>query len=114
MLRQVLRKALRTAGVEVSRTGADPFRDIDPLTRSIYDAVKQFTVTGPAAVFALCDAVRYVARANISGAFVECGVYKGGSSMAAALIAKHLGIGMDLHLFDTFEGMPPPSERDKF
>src|SRR5262249_3207388 len=114
MLKQALRKALRTAGVQVSRIGADPFRDVDAVTRSIYEAVKQFTVTGPAAVFGLGDAVRYVARANISGTFVECGVFKGGSSMAAALMAKHLGIGIDLHLFDTFEGMPPPTERDSF
>jgi hypothetical protein len=114
MLKRALRKALRTAGVEVSRVAADPFRDIDSVARSIYESVAPFTVTGPAAVFALCDAVRYVARAIVPGAFVECSVFKGGSSMAAALMAKHLGMGMDLHLFDTFEGMPPPTERDRF
>jgi O-methyltransferase len=114
MLKRALRKALRTAGVEVSRVAADPFRDIDGVTRSIYQTVEAFTVTGPAAVFALCDAVRYIARTNIPGAFVECGVFKGGSSMAAALMAKHLGIGLDVHLFDTFEGMPPPTKRDAF
>src|SRR5262249_43027363 len=114
MLQWALRNALRAAGVEVSRVAADPFRDIDGVTRSIYQTVEAFTVTGPAAVFALCDAVRYIARTNIPGAFVECGVFKGGSSMAAALMAKHLGIGLDVHLFDTFEGMPPPTKRDAF
>jgi len=38
----------------------------------------------------------------------------GGSSMAAALMAKHLDADLDIHLFDTFEGMPPPTERDAF
>jgi O-methyltransferase len=108
---------LRPVGFELSRIGpnsADPFRDIDSLGRSIYEAVKPFTVTGPAAVFTLCDAVRYVVRAKIPGAFVECGVFMGGSSMAAALAAKQLGADLDIHLFDTFEGMPPPTERDAF
>src|SRR5262245_55478558 len=93
----VLNKALRPAGFELSRIGpnsGDPFRDIDPVARSIYEAVKRFTVTGPAAVFAVCDAVRHVVRADIPGAFVECGVFMGGSSMAAALMAKHFGAAL--------------------
>src|SRR5262245_46940406 len=86
----VLNNVLRPAGLELSRIGpnsGDPFRDVDALNRSIYEAVRPFTVTGPAAVFTLCDAVRYVIRAKIPGAFVECGVFMGGSSMAAALAA---------------------------
>src|SRR5262249_59692626 len=75
----------------IEPNSADPFRDIDSLGRSIYETVKPFTVTGPAAVFTLCDAVRYVVRAKIPGAFVECGVFMGGSSMAAALAAKQTG-----------------------
>lgn len=38
----------------------------------------------------------------LDGSFVECGVYKGGTArLIAALIS-----GRELHLFDTFEGMP--------
>jgi O-methyltransferase len=40
----------------------------------------------------------------LPGAMAECGVYKGGS---ARLIAETLvGADVELHLFDTFEGMP--------
>lgn len=121
-MRSLLRKglpvadrALRAVGLaRVGPNSGDPFRDVDPINKSIYEAVKRFTVTGPAAVFTLCDAVRHVVRANIPGAFVECGVFMGGSSMAAALTAKHLDADLDIHLFDTFEGMPPPTERDAF
>jgi O-methyltransferase len=108
---------LQRLGFQLSRIGpdsGDPFRDVERQVRTIYETVKPFTVTGPAAVFTLCDAVKYVARARIPGAFVECGVFMGGSSMAAALMAKHLGIALDIHLFDTFEGMPRPTERDAF
>jgi O-methyltransferase len=121
-MRSLLRKglpvadrALRAVGLaRVGPNSGDPFRDVDPISKSIYEAVKRFTVTGPAAVFTLCDAVRHVVRANIPGAFVECGVFMGGSSMAAALMAKRLDADLDIHLFDTFEGMPPPTERDAF
>jgi O-methyltransferase len=44
---------------------------------------------------------------------VECGVWRGGSMQAAArtLLAVN-DTSRDLHLFDTFDGMPAPSERD--
>ena len=32
--------------------------------------------------------------------------------MIAASMFKHLGEMRDLHLYDTFEGMPPPTEKD--
>ena len=108
---------LQPLGLQLSRigpNGGDPFRDVEGPVRTIYETVKPFTVTGPAAVFTLCEAVRYVVCARIPGAFVECGVFMGGSSMAAALMAKHLGAKLDIHLFDTFEGMPRPTERDGF
>jgi hypothetical protein len=65
-------------------------------------------------VFAFCEAVRYVERRSIPGAIVECGVWRGGSSMAAALMLGALGAqGRDLCLFDTFEGMSAPTEADQ-
>jgi len=62
---------------------------------------------------ALCNAVDYVVEHGIPGGIVECGVYKGASMMAVALELRRLGREeRDLYLFDTFTGMPPPSERD--
>ena len=44
---------------------------------------------------------------------MECGVWKGGSMMAAALTLLDLKRqDRDLYLFDTFEGMPKPTEED--
>ena len=61
-------------------------------------------------IAAVCDAVRYVTRAGIAGAYVECGVWRGGSSMAAALgLMAADNRARDLYLFDTFEGMSEPS-----
>ena len=49
-------------------------------------------------------------RAGIEGDIVECGVWRGGSMMAAALTLLRLGdTDRDLYLFDTFAGMPEPT-----
>jgi O-methyltransferase len=90
------------------------FPDVDRRVVDIFNRVKPYTMTSPERVFALCDAVRYVAAAGIEGAVVECGVWRGGSSMAAALMLRELGAAdRDLCLFDTFEGMSAPTEHDR-
>ena len=90
------------------------FPDVDKRVIAIFNKIKPYTMTSPDRVFALCDAVRYVVAAGIEGAVVECGVWRGGSSMAAALMLRDLGdTDRDLHLFDTFEGMSAPTERDR-
>jgi hypothetical protein len=87
--------------------------DYDDEAKRIVQAVRPWTMTGPDKVYALIQAVRYVTRHRIGGDVVECGVWRGGSMQAVARTLLALGdTSRDLHLFDTFEGMPPPSERD--
>src|SRR4051812_26047229 len=60
---------------------------------------------------AVVEAVRYVERRQLPGDIVECGVWRGGSTMAMALELLRLGSrSRSLHLFDTFDGMPPPDD----
>ena len=52
-------------------------------------------------------------RTDVPGAFVECGVWKGGSMLAMILDAPGLGVDdRDIYLYDTFEGMTEPSDAD--
>ncbi len=52
-------------------------------------------------------------RADIPGAFAECGVWRGGSVLAMIETLIETGApDRDVHLYDTFEGMTRPSERD--
>lgn len=51
------------------------------------------------------------ARACPPGAFVEFGVYRGGSAFHLAKIAREQG--RKLYLFDTFDGMPYKEECDR-
>jgi O-methyltransferase len=55
--------------------------------------------------------VARVTEHGIAGAVVECGVAKGGSAAVLALAIRRYG-ERPLWLFDTFEGLPPPSARD--
>ena len=59
------------------------------------------------------QAADYVARNGIRGAVVECGVWKGGQ--AAIIASKLASAGVTdkpIYLFDTFDGMTPPSAAD--
>jgi hypothetical protein len=70
-------------------------------------------MTSPERLHALVTAVEHVTRAGIPGDFVECGVWKGGSMMAVARTLLKRGCSdRTLWLFDTFDGMPPPSDVD--
>lgn len=85
----------------------------DPEDESIADRVNGYTMTSKLKRNALIAAVRYIHERGIPGSIVECGVWKGGSMMAAAYTLIELGEPeRNLYLFDTFEGMPPPSDID--
>jgi O-methyltransferase len=89
--------------------------DYGPELERTIRRVRRHTMTSPRRIAALCDSVEYTVRANVPGAIVECGVWKGGSMMAAALTLLGLDAAdRDLYLFDTFAGMPPPTDEDKF
>lgn len=109
-LRWATKQVLHQCGIEVSKY---PPHDFDCETRATFGAVKRFTMTSPERVHALCNAVRYVVRNGISGSFVECGVWRGGSAMAVARTLLELGErSRELVLFDTFDGMVAPGEED--
>jgi O-methyltransferase len=81
--------------------------------RTICRRVCPYTMTSPERVAALCQGIAHLERAQIAGAIVECGVWRGGSMMAAALALLRLGSTCrQLFLFDTFQGMPPPTPVD--
>jgi O-methyltransferase len=76
--------------------------------------VEPRTMTDVAKLFGLVEATRYITRRGIPGDIVECGVWRGGSMQAVALTLIEQGAtDRRLHLFDTFEGMPPPTEKDR-
>ena len=116
-MKQLLRKALRSVGfdiIRVSEGDESAYSDFTDEDRALIARIRPFTMTSRERIFALRAAVRYVVENQIPGDFVECGVWRGGSMMAIALTLIEMGdTSRDLHLFDTFEGMPPPKAVDQ-
>jgi len=89
-------------------------RHYDVEAREIIKAVRPNTMTSHHKLFALIVATRYVVDNAVPGAVVECGVWRGGSMQAVARTLLARGVtDRDLHLFDTFDGMPAPTEVDR-
>jgi O-methyltransferase len=84
-----------------------------PEDRAIIEAARPYTITSPARLQSLIDAVRYCVARDVPGAFAECGVWRGGSVLAMILTLQELGVSdRDVLLYDTFEGMTQPAEVD--
>ena len=69
-------------------------------------------MTNPRRCRILWEQSCHVLRANVPGSFVECGVWRGGCAAVMGLANIHLKGARDLHLFDSFQGLPEPTEKD--
>lgn len=87
--------------------------DFDADTRQLIESLRPFTMTSPERIAAFREALRHVIRHQVPGAIVECGVWKGGSMMAAAKTLLSSGEKRQLFLFDTFCGMTAPEAVDR-
>ncbi len=110
MLGAHVHRLIRRLGYELRRPNEGLVADeLDVLER-----VRPFTATTPARVVGLMDAVKYITKNHIPGSVVECGVWRGGSIMTVACTLLALGdTSRDIYLYDTFEGMSAPSDKDR-
>jgi hypothetical protein len=105
--------ARRRSIKDASTKGDSVGPELNAFDRETLTLVRPYTMTSPQRVQALILATRYVARRRIAGAFVECGVWRGGSMLAAARTLRDAGDATrELYLFDTFSGMPEPGPED--
>ncbi len=114
-LKAGVQRLANACGYQIQRLDAPPpphRLEEDPSYAPIIAAVRPYTLTSCERIGAFVDAIRYVSKAGIPGAVVECGVWRGGSMMAAALTLLEVGDIRDLYLFDTFAGMTQPTEHD--
>lgn len=72
-----------------------------------------FTMTSNERLWSTISASKYVIHNKVPGAFVECGVWRGGSTMAMLGSLVELStLDREIYLFDTFEGMTAASNLD--
>lgn len=130
-MRKAIHSALRSLGYDIVKNRAKssnqervqpdntPVPDIDlppdfnDFEKRAIRKVRPFTMTSPERIVSLLHSVQYVLDNKIEGSIVECGVWKGGSMMAAALALIELQrYDKDLYLFDTFDGMSSATDED--
>jgi len=111
-MKKLIKRVLLQLGYKVTSTSKKGFPDFDDQFWNIYLQAKENSLTTVERMYALYQATRYVVENNIEGAIVECGVWKGGSVMISAATLKNLNAVRDLYLYDTFEGMSEPTEKD--
>jgi O-methyltransferase len=72
-----------------------------------------YTMVSRERLYAHFQAINYVVSSGIEGDIVECGVWRGGTSMLGALTLLGLKeTSRKLWLYDTFAGMTEPAEVD--
>ena len=115
MLEKVLRRLASRVGYELRRREPPrPPPDLETDFLALSASCKPYTRTSVERMYALYQASRYLVRAAIPGAVVECGVWRGGSTMIAAMtLAACHDRARELWLYDTYEGMSEPSEHDR-
>jgi predicted O-methyltransferase YrrM len=80
----------------------------------VLEKVKSFTSLGFERLWSLYSLAKQVCEEDIPGNFVECGVCRGGSSALLAWVIKNYSRRpRKLYAFDTFSGMPDPTEVDR-
>lgn len=112
--RRIAARAGKTSAFRaVPADSHDDLASFDAADRAIIERVTPYTMTGPSRLEGLLNATTHLVENGLPGAFVECGVWQGGSMLAVALRLLELGhTDRDLYLFDTFEGMSEPTEED--
>lgn len=111
VLKSVLTPATRRFGYELRAVGR-PERFEDAFEKR-YEEAAPFTMTSRERMYACWQSANYVVSAGIPGAVVECGVWRGGSTMMLAAALSDAGDrSRTIWLYDTFTGMSEPSEAD--
>jgi hypothetical protein len=116
-MKQMIKSALARAGLELTRTAdrrSAAIADLGAADRELVARVEPFTMTSLDRRASLIGAVDHIVRHRIAGDIVECGVWRGGSMMLAALALRARGdTSRNLWLYDTFEGMSEPGAEDR-
>ncbi len=115
-LKRLVKGAVRAAGYALVSTKVQSrvHADFDIFETQLLTEVQRFTMTNAERLVMLSRGVKHVVNAKVPGAIVECGVWRGGSMMVVAKTLQRIDArDRRLYLFDTFEGMPEPSDQDR-
>jgi len=78
----------------------------------LFKKIYPYTMVGYPRLSNVYELSKKSEREKIEGTFVECGVWKGGCAALMAFVADRAKSGRKTWLFDSFEGLPEPTEKD--
>lgn len=104
---------VRDAQARSMRRVPAPLSSASDQHRRIVARCLPHTMVSTERLLATIDATEHLLVHAIPGALVECGVWRGGSSLAMVLtLLEHGTTDRDVFLYDTFTGMTAPSDAD--
>ena len=102
--------ALKTLLADRPSTGSS-----DEEFQALLQVIRPYTMVGEGRLLSLFTLAKQVCQEDLPGHFVECGVAAGGSSaLLATIISRQSKRPRQLFSFDSFEGMPTPSDQDTY
>jgi O-methyltransferase len=113
-MKSLARSILSRFGLTVGRTlpgGLLIDHDLQDAFESDFQLVRPFTMLNRQRLGLVFELARHFVTTGIAGAFVECGVWKGGAVGMMACAAKRSGEERDLHLCDVFDDIGEPDWR---
>lgn len=119
MFNKLLKNLFRTMGYSISRH--NPLMDASGIPvdmekdfAGLYVRTRDYTMTSVERMYSAYKSAEYVIQHDIPGDIVECGVWRGGSSMMMMLKMMAMkDTSRRFFLYDTFEGMVQPGEKDR-
>ena len=115
MIIRGLNTLLGKMGYSITRNSSTVPIDLqtDTAFLRLYEKCRPYTQTSMERLYSLYQACLYVVDNKLEGDFVECGVWRGGSSMMMALALQTRGVtDRKIYLYDTYEGMSEPTAFD--
>lgn len=87
---------------------------MDSLTEDVIARVRPYTVVGPEGIELTVRLTLEAIDKGVPGVLVECGTWRGGCSYAMLLAQKYKygEVKRPVYMFDSYQGLPPPSPRD--
>lgn len=99
---------------QLHKLGFGPVQNTESRYQAIVEQVRPYTMVHETGVAFSAKATVDAINQNVAGVIVECGVWRGGCSMAM-LLAQVQEFGRVIrpaYLLDSFEGLPPVTEKD--
>jgi len=90
-----------------------PIQDIFNFKKlSLFFKIAPYTMVNYDRLTQVYELTKNFEKKNIAGAFVECGVWRGGCAAVMAYVVNQRRSGRKIWLFDSFAGLPEPTPED--